>query len=303
MAKIGFVGLGHMGLPMAINLVKAGHQVTGYDLQQTALQHFVKAGGLIAKTLQETAQEKEILITMLQTGEQVLNVCQGLEGLFSAAKKGALFIDCSTIDVQSSREVHQLAKTHNLLSIDSPVSGGTAGATARTLTFMVGGEEQVCKAAEPILLAMGKKIIYTGAASSGQVAKICNNMILGISMIAISEAFVLAEQLNLSPQKLFEVVNNSSGQCWAMTQYVPVPGLLDNVPASNDYKPGFAAKMMLKDLLLSQESAHLAHVITPLGAHATKMYQHFINQGLGETDFSAIIKLLTQGDEITHDWV
>lgn len=296
--NIGFVGLGHMGLPMAINLVKAGHHVTGYDLQQSALQSFAESGGSVAHNLHEVAKEQDVIITMLQTGQQVLRVCQGNDGLFSTIKKEALFIECSTIDVTSSREVHQQALANTIQAVDAPVSGGTTGATAGTLTFMVGGEEQAFQAAHPILAAMGQKIIHTGAAGSGQAAKICNNMILGISMIAISEAFVLAEQLQLSPQKLFEVVNSSSGQCWAMTKYTPVAGVLEHVPANNDYKPGFAAAMMLKDLLLSQDAAHAVHIKTPLGKQATALYQQLIDQGLGESDFSAIIKLITQGKEV-----
>ncbi|KTD72550.1 3-hydroxyisobutyrate dehydrogenase [Legionella tucsonensis] len=298
MAKIGFVGLGNMGLPMAINLLKGGHQVTGYDLQQSALQHFSHSGGLIAQNAHEAAKEKDVLITMLQNGQQVLHVCHGNNGLFQVAKKGALYIDCSTIDVNSSRELHNLAKQHHLQVVDAPVSGGVSGAGAGTLTFMVGGEEDAFHTAKPILAAMGQKIIHTGGAGSGQAAKICNNMILGISMIAISEAFILAEQLQLSPQKLFEVVSNASGQCWAMTKYAPVPGVLENVPANNDYKPGFAAAMMLKDLLLSQDSAHSVNVSTPLGAKATAIYQHFIDQGLGDADFSAIIKLISRTEEV-----
>lgn len=299
MAKIGFVGLGHMGLPMAINLVKAGHHVTGYDLQPMALQNFAAAGELIAHNLQEAAHKQDIIITMLQTGQQVLRVCHGKDGLLQHMAAETLFIDCSTIDVNSARELHQLAKTNGIHAVDAPVSGGTAGAAAGTLTFMVGGEEVAFKAAHPILSAMGQKIIHTGIAGSGQAAKICNNMILGISMIAISEAFVLAEQLHLSPQKLFEVVSNASGQCWAMTKYAPVAGVLDNVPANNDYKPGFAAAMMLKDLILSQDSAESVHVTTPLAAKATELYQRFIDQGLGDTDFSAIIKLITDGKEVS----
>lgn len=297
MAKIGFVGLGHMGLPMAINLVKAGHSVTGYDLQSSALEQLVQAGGVAARNVVEAAQEQDVLITMLQTGQQVLQVCHGSDGLFSAAKSNTLFIDCSTIDVNSSRELHRLATTHQLQVVDAPVSGGTVGAAAGTLTFMVGGEEKAFQRAEPILAVMGQKIIHAGAAGSGQAAKICNNMILGISMVGISEAFVLAEQLQLSPEKLFEVVSNSSGQCWAMSKYAPVPGLLENVPANNDYKPGFAAAMMLKDLRLSQDSAHSVKISTPLAAKATALYQQFIDEGLGAKDFSAIITLIAQGKE------
>jgi len=298
MATIGFAGLGHMGFPMAINLIKAGHQVTGYDLQQSALQNFSNSGGIIARNLHEAAQEKDIIITMLQTGQQVLDVCLGDNGLFNSIKKGSLFIDCSTIDINSSREIHKLAKENQLQSIDAPVSGGVAGASAGTLTFMVGGTIEAFDLAQPILAVMGQKIIHAGAAGSGQAAKICNNMILGISMIAISEAFILGEQLQLSPQKLFEVVSNSSGQCWAMSKYAPVAGILVNVPANNDYKPGFAATMMLKDLLLSQHAAKSVNLETPLGAKATALYQHFIDQGLGEFDFSAIIKMIAQATEV-----
>lgn len=300
MAKIGFVGLGHMGLPMAINLVKAGHCVTGYDLQPNALQQLSKAGGLIATQLGDAAIEQDVIITMLQKGEQVQQVCGGTNGLFFHATKGALFIDCSTIDVHNSREVHQLAKENQLLSIDAPVSGGVAGAAAATLTFMVGAEEQAFAKAQPILACMGKKIIHTGDSGSGQAAKICNNMILGISMIAISEAFTLGKKLGLSAEKLFEVVSNSSGQCWAMTHYVPVAGILDNVPANNAYQPGFASTMMLKDLLLSQEAAKSVHLDTPLGAQCTTLYQDFINKGLGDLDFSAIIKLISKEKDVLN---
>lgn len=296
MAKIGFVGLGHMGLPMAVNLIKAGHDVSGYDVQKTALEQFARLGGGITQTLKEVSKN-DILITMLQTGQQVLHVCAEEGGLFETMSADCLFIDCSTIDVNSTRKLHELAQAKKILAVDAPVSGGTAGASAATLTFMVGGTESAFQAAEPILKAMGQQIIHTGDAGSGQAAKICNNMILGISMIAISEAFVLAEQLKLSPQKLFQVVSNSSGQCWAMTKYVPVPNILENVPANNDYQPGFAASMMLKDLLLSQNSAHSVHVSTPLGAKATALYQQLIEQGLGNSDFSAIVKLIAQNNE------
>lgn len=292
MAKIGFVGLGHMGLPMAANLMRAGHYVTGYDLEQSALEHFAQLGGQIADDLADAALGQDIIITMLQTGEQVLRVCSGPAGLVQQAPADSVLIDCSTIDVETTRALHLLAEKKQLYCIDAPVSGGVAGAAAGTLTFMVGGVLAAYQKAEPILLAMGKKIIHAGDAGSGQAAKICNNMILGISMIAISEAFTLAKHLGLSAAKLFEVVTNSSGQCWAMNQYVPVPGILANVPANNEYKPGFAAAMMLKDLLLSQKSAEAVDLQTPLGGKTTELYQRFIDQGHGELDFSAIIKLM-----------
>jgi 3-hydroxyisobutyrate dehydrogenase len=295
MANIGFIGLGHMGLPMALNLIKAGHRVTGFDLQKEALENLASAGGIAAKTLQELASNQDILITMLQTGEQVKQVCLGDQGLFAKASPQILYIDCSSIDVQSSRNLHEHAALKKLHVVDAPVSGGVAGAAAASLTFMVGGEDFAFEKAKPILAAMGKKIIHTGPAGSGQAAKICNNMVLGISMIAVSEAFVLAKELGLAPEKLFEVVSNSSGQCWSMSQYAPVPGVLPNVPANRGYQPGFTAAMMLKDLNLSQSSAKAAGVQTPLAARATALYQQFNEEGQANLDFSAIIKLIAKG--------
>jgi 3-hydroxyisobutyrate dehydrogenase len=292
MANIGFVGLGHMGLPMALNLIKAGHRVTGFDLQAQAVETLAAAGGLAGKTLADAAHNQDILITMLQTGQQVQQVCLGDKGLFSLAKAQSLYIDCSSIEVKSSQLLHQQATLSKLLVVDAPVSGGVAGAAAASLTFMVGGEKEAFEQAKPILSQMGKKIIHTGSAGSGQAAKICNNMILGISMIAISEAFILAEQLGLSAQKLFEVVSASSGQCWAMSQYAPVPGVLPNVPANRDYQPGFTAAMMLKDLLLSQKAADIE---TPMASQATALYQQMNDEGQSNLDFSAIIQLLAKG--------
>lgn len=290
MTNIGFIGLGHMGLPMAINLVKAGHHVTGFDLQNSAMNAFVSAGGTKAHNLQSIAHGQDILITMLQTPQQVERVCLGDEGLFALTDKHTLFIDCSSIDVHTSRKIHQEAGAHELHALDAPVSGGVKGAANATLTFMVGGTEQDFIKAKPILTHMGKNIIYTGTAGSGQAAKICNNMILGVSMIAVSEAFKLAEQLGLTPQKLHEVVTHSSGQCWVMNQYVPVPGVLDDVPANHDYKAGFTAAMMLKDLWLSQHSAKAVGIKTPIAECATQLYQQFNDAGMSELDFSAIIK-------------
>lgn len=292
MANIGFVGLGHMGLPMAIQLVKAGHNVNGFDLDKTALSAFAAQGGREAPDLLSAARGQDIIITMLQTGDQVQKVCSGKDGLLANASQNALLIDCSSIDVPSSQNIHALAEQQGLLAVDAPVSGGVKGAQGGTLTFLVGGSEHAFEKAQPILAIMGKKIIHTGVAGSGQVAKICNNMVLGISMIAISEAFVLAERLGLSHKKFFEVVTNASGKCWAMENYAPVPGVLDNVPANNDYKPGFTVAMMLKDLRLSQNSAETAGVNTAMGQCATTLYQHCLDEGMGELDFSAIIKTL-----------
>jgi 3-hydroxyisobutyrate dehydrogenase len=294
LARIGFVGLGHMGLPMAINLIKAGHVVTGFDLQKEAIQNFLAAKGKEAQQLQDAAKDQDVIITMLQTGQQVSQVCLSEPGLFAHAKPLSLYIDCSSIDVPTSREIHAKATHKQILAVDAPVSGGVAGATAAMLTFMVGGLREAFDRATPVLEVMGQKIIHTGPAGSGQAAKICNNMILGISMIAISEAFVLAEHLGLSPEKLFEVVTNSSGQCWAMSKYAPVPNVLPHAPASNNYQPGFTATMMLKDLKLSQASAANVGLETPLGAKATSVYQQFNEAGLGHLDFSAIIKVIAK---------
>lgn len=294
MARIGFVGLGHMGLPMALNLIKAGHSVTGYDLQASALKQLAQSGGLVATGLKEVAKDQEVIITMLQKANQVRQVCAGVEGLFHEAREGTVYIDCSTIDVEGAREIHQLAGEHQLYALDAPVSGGVVGAAAGSLTFMVGAEDKAYTKALPILSSMGKKIIHAGGPGSGQAAKICNNMVLGISMIAVSEAFTLAKKLGLSAPKLFEVMTNSSGQCWALSHYVPVAGLLENVPANKGYEPGFTAAMMLKDLLLSQEAADTVSLKTPLGGQTASLYQQFIDNGLGELDFSAIIKLINK---------
>lgn len=290
MNRVAFIGLGHMGLPMAVNLVKAGFDVKAYDLSPLALNQFQAAGGSVCKSVQEAVKPAEVLISMLQTADQVRSVCSGQEGLFEQASHGALYIDCSSIDVQSSREIHHQALARGLLALDAPVSGGVLGAEQASLTFMVGGEEASFQKAQPVLKAMGKNIIHTGTAGSGQAAKLCNNMVLAVSMIAVSESFVLGEHLGLSPQKLFEVLNHASGQCWVTSKYPPVPGLLEQAPANHHYQPGFTAKMMLKDLNLSQAAAESVDVRTRLGAQAQSIYQQFNEEGFGDLDFSAIIK-------------
>lgn len=294
MATIGFIGLGHMGLPMALNLIKAGHRICGFDLQASALEQLVVHGGVAAMDVQDAARHADMVVTMLQTGQQVKQVALGEVGFLAVLKKNALYIDCSTIDVASSRELHLAAEAKGVVAIDAPVSGGVTGATAATLTFMVGGTEDAFMRATPILSVMGKKIIHAGAGGSGQAAKICNNMILGISMIAVSEAFTLAETLGLSPQKLFEVVSNASGQCWVMNSYVPVPGVLENVPANRQYAPGFTVAMMLKDLCLSQSVAEASGVTLSMAERATELYQQFNDSGHANLDFSAIIKAIDQ---------
>lgn len=292
MLTVGFVGLGHMGLPMAINCLNAGYTVIGFDLQQQALDALTQAGGNIATDLTDIAKHSNIIITMLQTGDQVKSVCLGESGLFAHAQTESYYLDCSTIDVATARFIHQHASEAGIYSLDAPVSGGVAGAQAGQLTFMVGGEPNVLEAVSPVLNCMAKKVIHAGAAGNGQAAKICNNMILGITMIAVSEAFVLAEKLGLPKQKLHEIVSNASGQCWTMDTYVPVGGILEHVPANRDYQPGFSAAMMLKDLNLSQATAHEHAQTLPMGQLAQQLYQQMQNEEKDQLDFSAIIQLI-----------
>lgn len=279
-----------MGLPMATNLLKAGHQVIGYDIQENARIAFAELGGKTVTHLSDLTKDIDVLITMLQKGKQVEAICLGSKGLYLSVKSLKLHIDCSSIDVETTKHLSEEATQRQIKIVDAPVSGGVAGAKARTLTFMVGGEQDAFIKAQPILNAMGQNIYHTGDSGTGQAAKICNNMILGISMIAISEAFVLAEHLGLSRKSLFEVVTHSSGQCWAMSKYVPVPDVLPDVPANRDYQPGFTAAMMLKDLHLSQDAASKSKVKTVLAEKALQIYQQFYDAGYGELDFSAIIK-------------
>ena len=292
MAQIGFIGLGNMGLPMAQNLIKAGHPVCGYDVSAAALDKFAAAGGIAVRSLDVASMGVDLVISMLPAREQVREVYLGQGGVLASVAPGTLLVDCSTVDVETARAVAAAAKVNELEMLDAPVSGGVAGAQAGTLTFMVGGGDQAFERAKPVLQAMGSTIVQAGAAGSGQAAKICNNMILGISMIAVCEAFVLAEKFELDPHKLFEISSQSSGRCWSMTNYCPVPGLVPTSPANRDYQPGFTATMMLKDLKLAQDAARLARAVTPLGAGATAVYQRFVEDGGGALDFSGIIRFL-----------
>ena len=289
MTTIAFIGLGNMGNPMAANLVKAGYAVHGFDLIPENLANAKEHGVVVMANAVAAVKEADVVITMLPAGKHVLSV---YEDIVPKAKKGALFIDSSTIDVESARKAHAIAARHKLLSIDAPVSGGTGGATAGTLTFMAGGSKEAFAKAEPILKPMAGRIVHCGDDGAGQAAKICNNMILGISMIGVAEAFVLAEKLGLSHQALFDVASNSSGQCWSLTTYCPVPGPVPTSPANNGYRPGFAAALMLKDLKLSQETAQSAGAVTPLGAEAAQLYALFNAQGHAAADFSGIINFL-----------
>lgn len=295
MKTIGFIGLGHMGNPMVKNLLKNNYAVKVFDVSEKSIADLVHVGAITATSPADIAENADVVITMLQTGDQVKHCCLGEQGIFSHLnKQDAIVIDCSSIDIHSSRELHAAAKKTHIAMLDAPVSGGVLAAQNATLTFMVGGDETIYQRATTLLSAMGKKIIYAGADGSGSAAKICNNMILGVSMIAVCEAFVLADQLGLDPQKLFEISSNASGQCWSLTQYCPWPNILPNVPSSHHYQPGFTAKMMLKDLHLSQDAAEKMHATTPLGKHAMDLYQQFVENGNAEVDFSGIIQMLSK---------
>ncbi len=289
MTNIAFIGLGNMGGPMAANLVKAGHKVKGFDLSSEILLAAAGHGVTPATSLEEATADAEAVVTMLPKGVHVLSVWGDL---VKTVKPGTLLIDCSTIDVDSARRAHELAAAADCLSLDAPVSGGTGGAAAGTLTFMAGGSDGAFAEASPLLEAMGRKIVHCGGNGAGQAAKICNNMILGISMIGVCEAFALGEKLGLSHQALFDVASTSSGQCWSINTYCPVPGPVPTSPANNDYRPGFAAALMLKDLKLAQEAALGCGAATPLGAEAAQLFDLFAKQGHGNRDFSAIIEML-----------
>ncbi|HSR77502.1 MAG TPA: 3-hydroxyisobutyrate dehydrogenase [Xanthobacteraceae bacterium] len=292
MAKIGFVGLGNMGLPMAQNLLKAGHAVSGFDLAKPTLAKLASAKGSAVDSVPAACRGAEVIITMLPAGAHVRAVYSGEDGVIANANERALLIDCSTIDVATARAVAGAAGDRGLDMLDAPVSGGVGGAQAGTLTFMVGGSDAAFARAQPILAAMGKTIVHAGGSGNGQAAKICNNMILGASMIAVSEGFLLAEKLGLDAQKLFDIASKSSAQCWSLTTYCPVPGPVPTSPANRGYQAGFTAAMMLKDLKLAQEAAQANGASTPLGAEAAALYGLCAAHGLGGEDFSGIIRFL-----------
>jgi 3-hydroxyisobutyrate dehydrogenase len=294
MAHIGFIGLGNMGLPMAQCLMKAGHSVCGYDVSAAALERFTAAGGVAVRSLDVACMGVDTVITMLPAREQVREVYLGAGGVLASARGGTLLIDSSTVDVETARAVAAAAAVNELDMIDAPVSGGVAGATGGTLTFMVGGSERAFERAKPLLSDMGQTIVHAGGSGNGQAVKICNNLILGVSMIAVCEAFVLAEKLGLEPQKLFEVASQSSGQCWSLTTYCPVPDLVPSSPANREYQAGFTAAMMLKDLKLAQDAARATRAVSPLGAGASAIYQRFVDEGSGAVDFSGIIRFLRE---------
>ena len=285
---VGFVGLGHMGGPMAANLAKAGYVVKGFDLVPAALEQARRDGITVVESAALAATDADVVVTMLPSGKHVLDLYEG--GLLTAARQGTLFVDSSTIDVADARAAHELAEQAGHRSVDAPVSGGVMGAAAGTRAFMVGGADEDFEAARPLLEVMGRKVVHCGGPGVGQAAKICNNMILGVSMIAISEAFVLGEKLGLSNQALFDVASNASGQCWALTTNCPVPGPVPASPANNDYQPGFAAALMDKDLGLAAHALRANGVDAELGMRAAELYRRFHETGHGGEDFSAIIR-------------
>ena len=289
---IGFIGLGHMGKPMASNLCQKGFAVTVYDLVPSAVAELVALGAKAAPDCHSLAQHCDIIITMLPQSEHVEAICLNELGLFAHAKVGTLLIDCSSIAVDTTRALAMQAHALGLHYLDAPVSGGVTGATNGALTFMVGGDANDFEIARPLFQAIGKNIFHAGMHGNGQAAKICNNMLLGISMIGTSEAFVLAEKLGLASDVFFQIASVSSGQCWSMTSYCPVPGPVPTSPANHDYAAGFSTAMMLKDLRLSQAAAAQVGASTPLGAAATALYTLLNNSGLNQADFSAIIQLL-----------
>ena len=290
MAKIGFIGLGNMGAGMCANLVKAGHDVFAYDLNPDAVANAEANGARGASSLSDAVSGADVVVSMLPAGEHVLGVYFGDDGVEVHASPGTLFLDCSTTSVEAARKAAEQANAAGFLMVDAPVSGGTAAANAGTLTFMVGGPEQCFNKAKPFLECMGKNVVHAGAAGNGQVAKIANNMLLGISMIATCEAFNLAEKLGLDAQTFFDISSTASGQNWSMTSYCPAPGPVPTAPSNNDYKAGFAVDMMLKDLRLASEAAGASNSSTVFGKLALSTYETLSNKGKGGADFSVVMK-------------
>lgn len=293
MSRIAFIGLGAMGGGMAANLAKAGHAVRAFDLSEPALAAAAAAGCAPCPSAAAAADGADAIITMLPAGAQVKAVYLGDDGVLSVAPREAILIDCSTIAVDDARSVHEATAAQGFAFVDAPVSGGVAAAAAGTLTFMVGGSAQSFAQAEPVLAAMGKAVIHAGGPGAGQAAKICNNMLLAISMIGTCEAFALAAKLGLDPQRFFDIASKSSGQSWSMTSYCPVPGPVPAAPSNRNFEGGFATGLMLKDLRLAQETAIKAGAAIPLGGEALQLYQLFAAMDGGSRDFSAIIEMIS----------
>jgi 3-hydroxyisobutyrate dehydrogenase len=290
MSKIGFIGLGNMGGPMVANLIASGHEVNAFDISADALARAVGAGAKAATNGIDATKSAEIVITMLPAGKHVRSVFLEDDKVMDMVAAGTLLIDCSTIDVVTARNAIAEAEKRGLEMLDAPVSGGIGGAQAGTLTFMCGGTEGAFARAEPILKVMGKNVFHAGDAGAGQAVKVCNNLMLAIQMISVSEGFALGDKLGLDRQKLFDIVSTATSQCWAMTSYCPVPGPVPASPANNDYAAGFTVAMMLKDLLLAREASSEVDATTPLGSQATDMFTTFAAEGNENLDFSAIFK-------------
>jgi len=291
MARIGFIGLGNMGLPMAQNLIKAGHQVEGVDVNGEAVKKLVAAGGASAGTHKIAAARADVVITMLPAGQHVRDVYLGPGGIIENANEGTLLIDCSTIDVESARVVAAAAQERGLMMLDAPVSGGVGGAIAGTLTFMVGGDADVLEQAKPVFSAMGRNIFHAGTDGAGQVAKVCNNQLLAVLMIGTAESLALGVANGLDPRVLSEIMRRSSGGNWALEVYNPWPGVMENAPATRGYEGGFLTSLMVKDLGLAQEAALVSGNSTPMGSLATSLYRLLLRQGFGDKDFSVVQKL------------
>jgi 3-hydroxyisobutyrate dehydrogenase len=296
MAKIAFIGLGNMGGGMAANLANAGHEVRAFDLNATALERAVQRGCTAAEGAAEACADAEAVITMLPAGKHVTDVFH--QAVLTSAPKDAILIDCSTIDVATARQLEDEATFAGFTMVDAPVSGGIAAAEGGTLTFMVGGSDDGFERARALLELMGKAVIHAGGPGAGQAAKICNNMILGATMAATCEAFVLAQKLGLNLQTFFDISSKASGQSWSMTSYCPVPGVGPETPADRGYEGGFAAALMLKDLKLAMEAAGQVGAYTPMGGEAEELYQRFVDRGGGGKDFSGIIKMIDDSWEV-----
>ena len=299
MARIAFIGLGHMGGGMAPNLAKAGHEVRAFDLVPEAVQHAAEGGCSPAASAADAVKDADVVVTMLPAAKHVRAVFH--DDVAPNAKAGSLLIDCSTIDVASAREVGEGMQAQGFDFVDAPVSGGIAAAAGGSLTFMVGGTDEAFEKARPILEPMAKAVIHAGALGAGQAAKICNNMILGATMAVTCEAFVLAQKLGLDPQVFFDISSKASGQSWSMTSYAPVPGVGPDTPADHDYEGGFAAALMLKDLKLAMEAAKSSGAYTPMGGEAEELFQRFVDRGGGNKDFSAIIKMIDDSWKVPAD--
>ncbi len=299
MARVAFIGLGNMGGGMAANLVKAGHEVVAFDLAEPAIERARGNGCGIATSAAEAVAGVDAVVTMLPAGKHVAAVYR--DSILGQAPTSAILIDCSTIDVATAREVESAAEAAGYVMVDAPVSGGIAAADGGTLTFMVGGSDDGFAKARPLLDKMGKAVIHAGGAGAGQAAKICNNMLLGATMAATCEAFVLARNLGLDLQTFYDISSKASGQSWSMTSYCPVPGVGPDTPADRNYEGGFAAALMLKDLKLAMDAAQSAGAYTPMGAEAEELFQRFVDRGGGSKDFSALIKMIDDSWQVPQD--